>query len=68
VNTPPVHARRYRFLLLLHVATLFVALIVGLAVSWHDKWVTRTRHHSTYERQAPHLSNWPRHVHPLPRA
>jgi hypothetical protein len=70
VNTPnddPM-ARRYRFLLVFHTATLFVALVIGLAVNWHGKQVAGNRHHSTYERATPHLTDWPRRVRPLPRA
>jgi hypothetical protein len=59
--------RIYRFLILVHVVAALVALIAGLAVARHPKQELRDRNQPTFERETPHISNWPTHRRPFPR-
>ncbi len=59
--------RIYRFLVLLHVVAALVALIVGFAIAHYDRQELRDRNQSTFERETPHISNWPKHRLPFPR-
>lgn len=61
------HERVYRVLVLLHVAVLFVALIVALAVSRSAARSEPDPNRSTFERVTPHIDNWPGHRRPFPR-
>jgi hypothetical protein len=55
-----------QILVLLHVATLLIALAVGLAISRGADADDR-EDRSTFERETPHIANWPRHKRPFPR-
>jgi hypothetical protein len=58
--------RACQLLVLLHVATLLIALAVGLAISRGAEANDRDDR-STFERETPHIANWPRHARPFPR-
>jgi len=61
--------RRYEILVLLHFAALFVAFAVVFGVTWRAHHRSGERDdQSTYERQTPHLEDWPIHHRPLRRA
>ena len=55
-----------QLLVLLHVATLLIALAVGLAIARSTEADDRDDR-STFERETPHIANWPRHARPFPR-
>jgi Na+/H+-dicarboxylate symporter len=59
--------RIYRFLILLQVVAALMALIVGLAVAHHASQEPPDANQSTFERETPHISNWPTHRRPFPR-
>ena len=57
----------YRFLILLHVVAALIALIVGLTVAHHASQEPPDRNQSTFERETPHIPDWPAHHRPFPR-
>ena len=57
----------YRFLVVVHMAAVLIALIVGIAVAHHTQQPRDRENESTFERQAPQLENWPTHHRPLQR-
>jgi hypothetical protein len=69
VNTPGEDRLEqiYRVLVLLNIAVLLAALVVGLAAAHRTPRDGDQEHGSTFERPAPHLDNWPTHYRPTQR-
>jgi len=55
-----------QLLVLLQVATLLIAFAVGLVIARGADQDDR-EDRSTFERETPHIANWPRHARPFPR-